>query len=70
MNVLYHPSKANVVSNGLSKLYIGSVGYVEEERKKLAKDVHRLGRLRVCFMSISDGEVTKHNGIVIHLHSS
>ena len=52
MNALYHPCKANVVSNCLSELYIGSVAYVEEERKKLAKDVHLLGRLRGCFMSI------------------
>ncbi|WMV24378.1 hypothetical protein MTR67_017763, partial [Solanum verrucosum] len=39
-----------------------SVAHVEEERKDLAKDVHRLARLRVCFMSISDGGVTVQNG--------
>ena len=41
---------------------MGSVGNVEEERKKLVKDVHRLARLGVCFMSISDNNVTVQNG--------
>lgn len=40
MNVLCHPVKSNVVFNALRKLYIGSVAHVEEEIKKLAKDVH------------------------------
>ncbi|WMV41840.1 hypothetical protein MTR67_035225, partial [Solanum verrucosum] len=35
MNVLYHPGKARVVEDSLSKLSIGSVGHVEEERKEL-----------------------------------
>ncbi|WMV32696.1 hypothetical protein MTR67_026081 [Solanum verrucosum] len=48
MNVLYHPSKASVVADALSRLSIGTVAHVEEERKELAKDVYRLGRLGVC----------------------
>ncbi|WMV08257.1 hypothetical protein MTR67_001642, partial [Solanum verrucosum] len=40
MNVLYHPGKANVVVDALSKLSIGNVVHVEEERKELAKDAH------------------------------
>ncbi|WMV32714.1 hypothetical protein MTR67_026099 [Solanum verrucosum] len=35
--------------------------HVEEERKELAKDVHRLARLEVRLMSISDGGVMVHN---------
>ena len=35
---------------------------LEEERKELVKDVHRLARLGVCFMSISDNNVTVQNG--------
>ncbi|KAH0633818.1 hypothetical protein KY284_036604 [Solanum tuberosum] len=62
MNVLYHPGKANVVVDALSRLYMGSVAHVEEERKELAKEVHRLARLGVCLMSISDGGVTVQNG--------
>ncbi|KAH0769082.1 hypothetical protein KY290_013063 [Solanum tuberosum] len=45
MNVLYHPSKANVAANALSRLSMGSVAHVEKERKELEKDVHRLARL-------------------------
>ncbi|WMV29648.1 hypothetical protein MTR67_023033, partial [Solanum verrucosum] len=41
---------------------MGSVSHVEEERKELAKDVHRLARLGVRLMSISDGGVTVQNG--------
>ncbi|WMV25388.1 hypothetical protein MTR67_018773 [Solanum verrucosum] len=41
---------------------MGSVSHVEEERKELAKDVHRLAPLGVRLMSISDGGVTVQNG--------
>ncbi|WMV08283.1 hypothetical protein MTR67_001668 [Solanum verrucosum] len=55
MSVHYHPGKANVVADALSRLSMGSVAHVEEERKELAKDVHRLARLGVRLISISDG---------------
>ena len=54
MSVHYHPGKANVVDNALCILSMGSVAYVEEERKELVKGVHSLARLGVCLMSISD----------------
>ena len=41
---------------------MGSVAHVEEKRRELAKDVHRLARLGVRLMSISDGGVTVQNG--------
>ncbi|KAH0636341.1 hypothetical protein KY285_036093 [Solanum tuberosum] len=62
VNVLYHPSKANVVADALSRLSMGSVANVEEERKELAKDVNRLARLGVCLMNISDDGVIVQNG--------
>ncbi|KAH0642150.1 hypothetical protein KY290_033750 [Solanum tuberosum] len=62
MSVHYHPSKANVVADALSRLSMGSVAYVEEERNELAKEVHRLARLGFRLMSISDSGVTVHNG--------
>ena len=62
LNVFYHLGKANVVADALSRLSMGSVAHVEEERKELAKDVHRLVRLGVRLMSISDGGVTIQNG--------
>ena len=54
MSVHYHPGKANVVVDALSRLYMGSVAHVEEKRKDLVKDVHRLARLGVRLMSILD----------------
>ncbi|KAH0721575.1 hypothetical protein KY285_005148 [Solanum tuberosum] len=59
MSVHYHPGKVNVVEDALSTLSMGSVAHVEEERKELAKDVHRLARLGVRLMSISNGGVTR-----------
>ncbi|KAH0647574.1 hypothetical protein KY285_032822 [Solanum tuberosum] len=78
MNVLYHPGKANVVADALSRLFMGSIAHVEEERKELAKDVHRLALLGICLMSISDGGVTVQNGsesslvaeILVEAHNS
>ncbi|WMV45499.1 hypothetical protein MTR67_038884 [Solanum verrucosum] len=61
MNVLYHPSKASIVTYALSRLSMGSVAHVEKERKELAKDVHRLAVLGVCLMSILDDGVTVQN---------
>ena len=62
MNVHYHPGKANVVADALSRLSMGSVAHVEEKRNELVKDVHMLARLGVCLMSISDSGVTVQNG--------
>ena len=58
MSVHYHLSKANAVAYVLRRLSMGSVAHVEEERKELVKDVHRLARLEVLLMSISDSGVT------------
>ena len=43
-------------------LSIGSVANIDEEKNDLVKDVHRLGRLGVLLMSISDSGVTVQNG--------
>ena len=45
MNVLYHPGKANMVADALSGMTMGSVSHVDEAKKDLAKEVHRLSRL-------------------------
>ncbi|KAH0776134.1 hypothetical protein KY290_007545 [Solanum tuberosum] len=42
MSILYHPGKANVVADALSRLSMGSSAHVDEEKRELAKDVHRL----------------------------
>ena len=54
MSVHYHSGKANVVSDALRRLFMGSVSHVEEKRKELVKDVHKLARLGVLLMIISD----------------
>ena len=45
MNVHYHPGKDNVVSDTLSRMSMGSTTHVKDEKKDLAKDIHRLARL-------------------------
>ena len=42
MSFLYHPDKANVVADALSHMTIGSVSHIDEAKKDLVKDVHRL----------------------------
>ena len=45
MSVLYHPGKDNVVVDALSLITIGSVSHIDDAKKDLVKDVHRLARL-------------------------
>ena len=45
MSVLYHPGKANVVADALSRMTMGNVSLIDEAKKELVKDVHRLARL-------------------------
>ena len=52
ISVHYHPGKANVVADALSRLSMGSVAKVEEERNELVKNVHKLTLLRIRLMSI------------------
>ena len=40
MSVYYHSGKANVVDDARSRLSMGSVAHVEEERKEQVNDVH------------------------------
>ena len=54
----YHSGKANVVKDAFSRLSMGSVAHVEDKKMELVKDVHRIYRLEVCLMSISDNSVT------------
>ena len=61
MSVHYHPGKANVVEDALSRLSMGIVDHIDEERKELVKDVHRLAHLGVCLISTSDNGVSIQN---------
>ncbi|WMV14189.1 hypothetical protein MTR67_007574 [Solanum verrucosum] len=62
MGVLYHPGKANVVADALSRLSIGSVAHIEEDKKELVQDVHGLARFGVQLVDSTKGGVMVHNG--------
>lgn len=42
MSMLYHASKENIVADILNKVLMGSVAHIEDRKKELVKDVHRL----------------------------
>ncbi|WMV20158.1 hypothetical protein MTR67_013543 [Solanum verrucosum] len=62
MSILYHPGKANVVADALSRFSMGSTTHIKEEKRELAKDVHRLTRSRVRLMDSTEGGVVVMNG--------
>ena len=55
MKVHDHPGKANVVVDALSRMSMGSTTHIEDEKKKLAKEVHRLARLGVRLVDSTSG---------------
>ncbi|KAH0637918.1 hypothetical protein KY289_037833 [Solanum tuberosum] len=61
LSIFYHPGKANVVADSLSRLSIGSTTNMEEENRELAKDVHRLARLGgIQISDVTDGTHRHH----------
>lgn len=54
-SVRYNPGKANVVTNSLSRLLMGSVAHVEDEKKKLVCNVHRFARIGFQLMGFRQG---------------
>ena len=62
MSVHYHPGKANVVADALSRLSMGSIAMLRKKKKELVKDVHRLVRLGLLLISILDIGVAVQNG--------
>ncbi|WMV33474.1 hypothetical protein MTR67_026859 [Solanum verrucosum] len=62
MSVLYHPENANVVIDALSRLSLGSVARVEDDKKKLVRNIHRLARLGVLLVEYIEGGVVVHKG--------
>ena len=58
MSVHYHPGKANVVDDALIHLSMGSVTYIDDEKKKLVKEVHQLARLGVWLADALSGGVS------------
>ena len=67
MSVLYHPDKANVVADARSRMTMGSVSHLDEDKKDLAREVHRLARLGVRFESSPDGGAIVHHNFESYL---
>ena len=63
MSVLYHPGKANVVADALSHMHMVSLSHIDEAKKDLVKDVHRLVRLGVRL------EIFLNGGFMVHYNS-
>ena len=60
MSLHYHPGKANVVADALSRLSMGSLSHVEEGKKEMVKDIHRLANLGVRLFDSKNGRVFFH----------
>ena len=61
MSVVYHPGKTNVVADALSRMTMGSVYHVEEGKKELVKNFHRLDRLEVRLEDFPNDGFMVHN---------
>ena len=64
MSVLYHTGKTNMVTDALSRMTMVSVSHVEEEKKELVKEVHRLDPLGVRL------EYSTNGGFMVHHNSN
>ncbi|KAH0757858.1 hypothetical protein KY290_021351 [Solanum tuberosum] len=62
LSILYHPGKANVVADALSRLSMGSTTHIEEGKRELAKDVHRLACLGIRLIDSAEGGIAVANG--------
>ena len=61
MSVLCHPNNANIFADALSRMTMGSVSHIDEAKKDLAREVHRLSRLGVRFECSPDGGAKVHH---------
>lgn len=62
MSVLYLPYKANVVANSLVRFSMGSTTHHEEEKKELAKYMHKLTHFGVRLMDFTKEGIVVKNG--------
>ena len=60
MNVHYHPGKANVVADAFSRMGMGSISHVEDEKKELKKDIHTLAKLGVRLVDSTSMGISVH----------
>ncbi|XP_070014108.1 uncharacterized protein [Nicotiana sylvestris] len=61
VNILYHPGKANVVANALSRRSMGSLTHVEAEKRQLTREIHQSACLGVRLVDSGNGGVVLQN---------
>ncbi|XP_070013203.1 uncharacterized protein [Nicotiana sylvestris] len=61
VNILYHPRKANVVADALSRRFMGSLAHVEAEERQLTREIHQLASLGVQLVDSGNGGVVLQN---------
>ena len=57
MSLHYHPGKANVVVDALSRLSMGSLAHIDEDKRELVKDIHCLSNLGAHLLDSEDSGV-------------
>ena len=58
-----HSNKYNVVTHALCRLSMGNISHLDEEKKELSKDVHRLALLGVRLMDSKEVWIVVTNGV-------
>ncbi|XP_070021978.1 uncharacterized protein [Nicotiana sylvestris] len=58
VDILYHPGKANVVDDTLSRRSMGSLSYLQPEKREIAHEVHQLASLGVWLLDSGDIGIT------------
>ena len=58
---LYHSGKANIVDFALSRLLMGSIAHVEDKKKELVHDAHRLAILNIRSVNLAKCSIMVQN---------
>ncbi|XP_070039422.1 uncharacterized protein [Nicotiana tomentosiformis] len=61
VNILYHPRKAKIVADALTRRSMGILAHVEVVKQTMTKDVHYLSNLGVRLLDSEDGGVVLQN---------
>lgn len=64
-SMLYHLGKFNIVEDAFSKLSMGSVAYLKDD-KELVRKVYQLSRLGVRLVDLFNGSTWVQNGSNLH----